>query len=69
MQAVFKGQFPQERYIEQMSGRYPFVNQAFISSVLEQIRKLMGHYRGTGMHQVMTLDVPDDSFHERTFRP
>lgn len=58
MQSVWKQQLEPGRYVEMLSRTASFVDSAFVDRVLERIRKLWGHWRGTPFHESMNLRWP-----------
>jgi hypothetical protein len=60
MQAVWNGRFTAEQYAESFGRKHDFVDAAFVERVSERLRRLWGHWRGTGFHETMEFSWPPE---------
>ncbi len=57
MQSRFMKRFARELYLENLGAAYPaVVNDTFVDSVLEQLRKLMGEWKATKCGESMVME-------------
>ncbi|MEZ5963874.1 MAG: hypothetical protein R3F56_08530 [Planctomycetota bacterium] len=58
MQAVWNGRLDADHYVALARRQAPFVDRAFVDRVLQRLRRLWGHWRGTPFHRTMELVWP-----------
>lgn len=63
LQSLHQGRGSRELVLERGRARFPeVVSEAFVDGVLERLRRLVGHWRGTPFGSTMELTWPPEDF-------